>query len=147
MLGARNDGFVFAGLKNIADHTKRWAVVIGEQHFSVRHCQRILRDFRDLGVIGPRVKRQVRGCLVEGFQLRNHASWTEQCGGDRCELRFRKRLLLRMTREVTRENVVANVVPDVVANVVQNGQNVVVMDDISEYRWLKIRQLHRIKRC
>jgi len=143
MLAARNDGFVFAGLENIADHTKKWAAAVGfGDHFSVRHCQRILRDFRNLKVIGARTKREIRKCLVEGIQLYPHASWTEHCG-DRCELRFWERL----DTGPTKENVVANVVPDVVANVVQNGLNVVVMDDIPEGKWRQIRALHRITRC
>ena len=58
-LGKNHGGFVFAAVPNITRHMKKWNK--GAVPFTQRHCERLLRMFRELHVISDR-----RTCVIHG---------------------------------------------------------------------------------
>ena len=85
LLAPKHDGFVFARVQNIVEHTKKWK----REHrpFSARHCKRILAEFKQLGILGPHEVRNVKGVgLRAGWQLHPHDAYMLKEGG-LCEFR------------------------------------------------------------
>ena len=84
-LAQRHGGFVFASVPNITKHTKIWADKNGKT-FSQRQCERIIRAFRVLGILGARTTRTVHKRQYSGWQFHEHESWAES-GGGMCEFK------------------------------------------------------------
>lgn len=84
LLAKRHGGFVFASVRDIAEHTKNWRK--GQEQYSQRQCKRILRMFRELGVLGERCTRTIHNRLYHGRQFMGHDWWAESCG-DICDFR------------------------------------------------------------
>ena len=79
LFAGNHGGFVFMTVDDIVAHTKRWNK--GRKPFTKRHCERILRMFRVLGVVGNYEIRKIRGRSVKGMQMGRHALWAESRGG------------------------------------------------------------------
>lgn len=79
LLALRHGGFVFASVGDITEHTKRWSK--GRVPFSQSHCERILRMFRELGILGDRDTRTIHGRRYSGWQMASHVWWAESHGG------------------------------------------------------------------
>ncbi len=80
LLAQRLDGFVVASVSDITRHTKKWADKNGKG-FSERQCERILRAFEVLGILGKRCERTIRRRKYYGRQFFEHDSWAESLGG------------------------------------------------------------------
>jgi hypothetical protein len=85
LLAKRNDGFVFAKVPNITEHTKIWASKNGKS-FSQPQCERIMRAFRELGILSERCTRTIRHRTYHGWQFYEHDVWAESSGG-MCEFK------------------------------------------------------------
>lgn len=79
LLAARNDGFVFATVRNITAHTKKWAD--HGKPFSERHVRRILRTFQKLGILSTYESRMIKARNFFGWELYSHDDWAEIQGG------------------------------------------------------------------
>lgn len=89
LLAQRNGGFVVARVSDITKHTKKWADK-NRKGFSERQCERILRAFEVLGILGKRCERTIHRRKYNGRQFYEHDSWTESSGGI-CEFIFWER--------------------------------------------------------
>jgi hypothetical protein len=78
-LGKNHGGFVFAQVPNITKHMKNWNK--GKHPFTQRHCERLLRMFRELQVISDRRTCVIRGRRYSGWELLPHGWWAEAKGG------------------------------------------------------------------
>jgi hypothetical protein len=76
----RHGGFIFASVPDITKHTKQWADK-NQKSFSQRQCERILRAFRDLGILQPGCVRRIHGRKYRGWQFVEHEHWTCESGG------------------------------------------------------------------
>jgi hypothetical protein len=78
LLAANHGGFVFAGIGNIAEHTKNWK----DQPFqySYRQCKRIIKAFRALGILSERQAVKIKGRTRRGWQFVDHVFWAESYG-------------------------------------------------------------------
>jgi hypothetical protein len=85
LLAKRHGGFVFATVPNITKHTKMWADKNGKS-FSQAQCERILRAFRELGILGERCTRTIHHRKYSGWQFYEHDVWAES-GGGMCEFK------------------------------------------------------------
>lgn len=79
LLADKHGGFVFASVDDITRHTKRWSRL--KEPFTKRHCERILRMFRELGVLSKRQTVKIHGRNRPGWQLVPHSFWTVNQGG------------------------------------------------------------------
>jgi hypothetical protein len=82
LFAKNHGGFVFMTVDDIVEHTRKWNK--GGKPFTKRHCERILRVFRELGVVGNYEIRIIRGRAIKGMQLGRHEFWAKSCG-DTCD--------------------------------------------------------------
>lgn len=85
LLAANNGGFVFASIKNISGHTKKWREK--SNHYSLSECKKIIRALRGLRVLGKYETRVIRGRAYRGWQFADHVFWSENIGHI-CEFKF-----------------------------------------------------------
>ena len=80
LLAQRHGGFVFARVSDITRHTKMWADKNGKS-FSKPQCERIMRIFRELGILGEYCTRKIHRRHYSGWQFFEHDLWAESSGG------------------------------------------------------------------
>lgn len=88
LLAANHGGFVFASVSDIARHTKQWRR--GQRQASKSHCERILRIFRVLGILGEYETRVIHGRAYQGRQFNTvHKFWATAHDGI-CDFKYWK---------------------------------------------------------
>jgi hypothetical protein len=120
LLAAKHGGFVFPSVDNIAAHTKNWKKE--PFTYSPRECKRVLKLFRQFGILGDRTTRVIHGRTYRGWQFAEHVFWAE-AQGDICEL---KRWLEyeNSFQQYNRQNVTQDVTQNVTEDVTQPGEDV-----------------------
>lgn len=104
-LAQNHGGFVFPTVADIVRHTKKWKTRLGAkdspcarlpdyERYSRAECKRVIRAFRELGILGTSCVRTVHGCKYRGWQFYPHECWTES-GGGICELKHWERYSLK----------------------------------------------------
>lgn len=84
LLAARHGGFVFPSVDDIVRHTRQWSR--GQKNFSKPQCERILRIFRELSILGDYETRVIHGRSYRGWQFGPHKFWScIRIGSDKCE--------------------------------------------------------------
>jgi len=118
LLADKNHGFVFAGVADIAKHTKKWST--DKAPYTQRQVERILKTMRDLGVLSPRRLQPVGKRNRWGSALSGHEWWSESIG-HYCDFKY-------WDQQHSRQNVGRDVAPDVGRDVAPdvhpNGDNV-----------------------
>lgn len=114
-IAKRHGGFVFPTVADIVRHTKKWATK-NREPFSQRECERTLRTFRELGILGKRCRRKIHKRLYDGWQFYPHECWAES-GGGMCEFKQWQKLEGSGYQRFREQNVGADVGADVGANV------------------------------
>jgi hypothetical protein len=79
LLAQNHGGFVFPSVRDIAENTKNWTR--DKEPFSIGQCKRILRIFRELGILGKFETRLIHGRTYRGWQFGRHAFWAKSHGG------------------------------------------------------------------
>jgi len=121
-LAENHGGFVFPTVADIARHTKKWKqqrskcihdrlVINARPHpvhaddntpcrfpdaetYSLRECKRVMRIFREFGILGKSCVRKIHGRRYQGWQFYPHENWAES-GGGLCELKHWERYDLK----------------------------------------------------